>query len=889
MRVLEMELENFSRIFTGVNKTKLKINFTLNTNRLNLFVGENGTGKTAVMSCIHPFAFNPSLDNRDNSELILPNKNGKKIWKCMHDGKIYEVTHIYTRRQDSITVKSYISEDGEELNETGLVGTFLQVVEEKLHINETFLSLLALGNNITGFIDMSPTKRKEFFSKLFKELDLYGKYYKKISNDAKYMSSILTNIESKLKRYAGYNIDELQDKLNQLKNKHKSIEDEIISNATYKGSLNNKLSEEADVIKDYESKQNQMMQLVDDIKKLSNSISSSDITNVKSMENTLNKLRDGINDLNIKIAGIESDIKVRLDIIDSKRNSLSTAEVNKSTIYYGDKYDDLLKMQTSLQVEIDEIKNKLKGIVIPPFNKDDLIRANIYLDEMQSMYCTSLVLYGNRETVLSLFDKYRSDKSIVSKLTNRYDSMSNGISSFTLINNTKYTMDYIDKSIDCEINECPYKTFYQNYMECIKNTEKESLEKLNSMKDSLRTVDDALQITSAFDNIFRYLDKNFKNIVVPKEIFNMDDFVERFIDTGCVYDNDKMIQYIDILETNHRLELNIDKYQQVTNKLDVYNNTKLLCDNIDKEISNLTIDINKLTDEIESLKVELSFQNDSRDNLKSAYNIMESEIESIKLIISKRQDLESVKNDLKSMDNIITNINKLKDNLNMCINKERELSEKSRLLANDITNVDVVIRDIQKLKFEERELNEKYDVVSEIKKALSPTKGIPVIFIETFMTQMVSSVNELLDKVYNGNLRLVDKPVVIDGKEFKITVNENEFKIPYIKKGTYVNDIKSASQGERSLISLAISFTLIKLYMGEYNLMLLDEMDTNLDERSRYKYIIIIDAYLDSINAEQAFMVSHNNMFDSYPVDLIQTSEYDSSSMQSVSNIIKIY
>jgi DNA repair exonuclease SbcCD ATPase subunit len=89
-----------------------------------------------------------------------------------------------------------------------------------------------------------------------------------------------------------------------------------------------------------------------------------------------------------------------------------------------------------------------------------------------------------------------------------------------------------------------------------------------------------------------------------------------------------------------------------------------------------------------------------------------------------------------------------------------------------------------------------------------------------------------------------------------------------------IDDVSHCSQGEESFISIALSFALIEQSIKKYNIMLLDEIDATLDSTNRALFLNILEDYLDMINSEQVFMVSHNNMFDNYPVDVIMTSDY---------------
>ena len=87
-----------------------------------------------------------------------------------------------------------------------------------------------------------------------------------------------------------------------------------------------------------------------------------------------------------------------------------------------------------------------------------------------------------------------------------------------------------------------------------------------------------------------------------------------------------------------------------------------------------------------------------------------------------------------------------------------------------------------------------------------------------------------------------------------------------------MKDVKYASQGELSFLSIALSFGLSSQSLSRYNIMLLDEIDGPLDNRNREKFIRILENQIDRIGSEQSFLITHNNMFSSYPVDIIDLS-----------------
>src|SRR5699024_4860794 len=98
------------------------------------------------------------------------------------------------------------------------------------------------------------------------------------------------------------------------------------------------------------------------------------------------------------------------------------------------------------------------------------------------------------------------------------------------------------------------------------------------------------------------------------------------------------------------------------------------------------------------------------------------------------------------------------------------------------------------------------------------------------------------------------------------------FTIPFYNHGTLIRDVKYASQGELSFLSIALSFALATQAMSKYNIMLLDEIDGPLDKSNRVKFINVLENQIDRISSEQNFLITHNDMFSGYPVDIIDLS-----------------
>ena len=196
--------------------------------------------------------------------------------------------------------------------------------------------------------------------------------------------------------------------------------------------------------------------------------------------------------------------------------------------------------------------------------------------------------------------------------------------------------------------------------------------------------------------------------------------------------------------------------------------------------------------------------------------------------------------------------------------------------VKEYSDNDYKLKSYESLSSELNSYNETYEEMTLVKQALSSKEGIPLLYIEIYLKSIQEITNDLLNIIYNDELYIE-----------KFNISADEFKIPYVKKGTSIHDVCSASQGEKSFISLALSFALTYQSISRYNIMLLDEIDSTLDTSNREKFLQILEKQIDMIDSEQIFVISHNNMFNAYPIDVINTKNKINSDNK-LSNYIKI-
>jgi DNA repair exonuclease SbcCD ATPase subunit len=211
---------------------------------------------------------------------------------------------------------------------------------------------------------------------------------------------------------------------------------------------------------------------------------------------------------------------------------------------------------------------------------------------------------------------------------------------------------------------------------------------------------------------------------------------------------------------------------------------------------------------------------------------------------------------------------------------ESELLSSRHMIDNINSEIQKLVSRIDQYKSLKKELdlyNKKYDEMTLVKEALSSKKGMSLYYIKNYLGNTEDITNELLDIAYNGQ-------IYIDN--FKIT--PTEFTIPFYNRGKLIKDVKYASQGEISFLSIALSFGLASQTLSKYNIMLLDEIDGPLDTTNREKFIKIMENQIERIGSEQSFLITHNDMFSSYPVDVLDLNFDNQEKKYELANYIEI-
>lgn len=205
------------------------------------------------------------------------------------------------------------------------------------------------------------------------------------------------------------------------------------------------------------------------------------------------------------------------------------------------------------------------------------------------------------------------------------------------------------------------------------------------------------------------------------------------------------------------------------------------------------------------------------------------------------------------------------DSINMkLVQLKKELSD----VTSNANRLTTVLNDIRFTKEEYDRVIQEKEYLTYMVKATSSKDGIPLEMVKSFINDCVFIINDLIQDIFDDDVEIV-----------RFDINE-DFTIPYKKNGELISDVSKASQGQKSILSLAISFAIVQktmqMYQNHgyiYNIPLLDEADGALYKNDRMKIIAVLMKHAKAINSSQIFLITHNSNYSNYNVGVITTSD----------------
>lgn len=865
MWIKHAHFENFAHLESGLHKNVVDLDFVNMTNIITLLIGPMGSGKTALLGHLQPWASFGLLDERNSDNIIIPEKDGLKTLELVDNDCIYKIKHVWKWTKDHHALKSYICKNGEELNPNGNVSSFKDIVETELGIDQNYLRLIRIGPNVGNIINLTSTERKNYFAQMLSSTEIYLsilKYVKDLSRTITAQSQLLS------KKIGNVTEDDIQNMRIDLEQLRRNIDRKVSDQRKVTEKIF-KLRAENDVIGystlaefdlSIEKENHKLRKLTDEIDSTHERITKleGEYGNDRTINREVGKCDSDLSNNARLIASFESEI---MDLNDKlaklRKMRLSCANT--------DHIDELRNMYIEYVNTIGQLKEELYNFKCPYTSTE----IKLLMSDLQtvSQLIANAVDYDAGSIKMMISD----DGSALSYAKNQIGILQGKLINLQKkLNNVHYIQNYdvADqlKEPTCGCYEsCPYYTTHPNTIkaESTSMSISKEYEEINNKIDSVnKKIEGYLQYPTIF-NVVKKARSAF-NETLPKlkklGVCINDSFYKVMTNGNkrVWYDIDELSHILDKCDKRERLAVMESKIASIKAEIDMYD-------------SNNLDDINNQIETCES----------TLESFKSNINKIEEEN---RLIKAHRAELEEYLAQLIDIEAIKTKFNTLVNDRSALVDKISDMTKKRVIFENNLSKLsdltaeeEILTTDITVLSNEESKLSrkiedyvqtmgelngmlDKLNYINLIRDASSPKEGIPLIYVKMFLDDCVDTINEMVSMVFDD----------LEILEFDI---EHDFAIPYRKGNMIMPDIKSASQGERAIISLALSFALMRKGISRYNILLLDEVDGPLHAAGREQFLLILSQHIKAIGAEQVFFITHNNCFEGYPVNIIATGD----------------
>ena len=870
MKIIRLILENFAPILAGTGKEKICIDLSQSDYLINVFIGKIGSGKTYILSHLQPFATVGTMDVRNAEDPIIDGKDGYKEIIYEMNGSQYVIQHQYTWNGKTHSKKSFIQKDEVELNPNGNQSSFNEIIQLEFGIDQSFLKLMRLGANVINFTNMKATERKSYIASLLKDTEFYLMLYKHWSADLRVLNTKVTVLMNKLNTFGRETPEKLDTQMENLEDERRDLQDKIEKKKQKKMELKAEIStylhgktyqEFTQDRKNLDALRMDTEEKLSDIQKLLHKFKDSpELTTVSKeigkYDSLVSSCNEKLDQLEVSFQECEKELNRKSDQKAISGDS-SHMETLKQT------YSDLKEKAHQYERRLEHFQCKYSSSFLSSL-VEELNLVNVLIHEI-TQYNVEMIekVYWSDSTI----NQYSKNKIEILEKTKMKIQRE--------INNLKFSENYVPperlyRPPFCPTKACPYFQSHP-YMIQKKNPDKnENLEKIRKYQDQLNDLDVDIYRYEEYPVIYskicslRVYWKKF--VPILEEIQAIKETDLRVVLTRSNhqvwYDYDKIINTIERLEIRDKyLELT-ESMKTIRTELNRMDMTKI--ETLDFEIGKLKEQREKLISEIAKTEKE---RMENEEKLKS--------LNELYLELSQKSEYESQEERYQNQ------LGKVKEELTELAKQSEQIQENSELIQKIDRDVITLSDSFQKILLAIDKLRAKMNDISYTRKeldellqeqkwmtymvdAVGSKKGIPMEMVRLFFESCRDSINDMLYMVTEDDFYL---------EEFDI--GTDEFLIPFTANGRTVGDISQASQGQSSIASTAISFSIVKkLSSVEYTIPLLDEMDAPLHKKDKRKFISITMQYLKDIGSEQCFIITHDeNLFDGYPVQVIMTTD----------------
>ena len=780
-------------------------------NNIQVIIGPNGVGKSQLLKELSPL---PADINKNY------NSNGYKYIELEHNNYIYKL------RSDN---KHSFLQNDIELNPGGTKKVQLELVKQHFNITPQIFDILL---NITKFTNMSPADRKYYLSECSTvdytfPITVYNKLktkHRDILGAIKMLQEDIVKSESLVLK---------QEDIDILK-KNKSLLESVINHIVSLYDHN---------VKDFRENK------TDKLDKLTRTVE-----NTLIRKNTKRSIKQLTND----IAIYSNEIKNKTERLNIVKKDIDLIENMKST-------DDVKTLVSKIETLDKELKALHKLDYVGCDATVDYSACRIYISrykyELTNML-NSIVEYDYERTMSNEEKtKIKEDKN---KLENTIRHIENKIS---LIDKEIETIQHIEshtEEVSCPVCNNAFLPGHEANKKRLEELDKERIELLKKKEETYKEYD---KIDKIVNNII-IVEKTIESInIMSRNYDKILIFIRNLFTNKKIWSDSivSILSYLEKIDNDFHIWIDIhdktilkDKYlhqlevaRELEKKNIDINNTKI--ESLEKELIELTKDINSLNVKLTDSTIELNIANKLEDETIELVNLLGEYKRDFKYEIKKERNkyLTNLSNELRTL-----------------------LMEIETKLSNMNFNNVKLERDKKTL----REYIEKEKVLSKVLKELSPSEGLIAKSINSFINVFIKEMNSVINSIWTYEVELLPCEITDENDlnyKFKVKINNDEI----------IEDISKLSSSLQEIVNLAFRIVFGK-YMKLDVPLFLDEFGSTFDKAHRTSAYHVIDKIITS-DFNQIFIVCHYeslygsfknvdfNVLDTSNIELESISKYN--------------
>ena len=809
------------------------------TSPVTAFLGTNGCGKSSLLRALTPYP--PARTEFGN--------NGKITKVLEHNGSVYELVSDFSNSASPHSFKK----DGVELNLSGTTDTQKDLIEENFGITK-LLDEIAAGD--IKICQTSKSDRKNLFSSMYPgDLSFVLDYHKQVCSQSRACANQLKLLKSREAAIRSSLIDK----------------SEIDRFSTFKESATNvvKVIDKCMIILEEEIKHYESMRsnysLPDGNDEL---FSSENIGEV--LSNLKNKFLGTIRSIKDKCklpSNSEKDLlisqkyhqmtseatKKRMSVLSAQIDDISS-ELSRFIAYKeaSTSASEKNSLETRFRIcsdELTSVASKLGSVTSAPISSNDISGIESELIPMVSRWVEVFNSESSKlmpqEELSELSVRIEHSKMILN--TEIGSSLSQIASEIANIDDKLARLTRNSYPESCR-EICQLRLTVEENIASAKRRREDLIQRRKDIHDQAIELNRFINENSPIIGKQTRLHIDVRRLVgwlnqygVYSVVFGNEDPIS-FCNDHCLEIVNKLVNACSVSRfviRRDELRAEIDSIQKTLEKLSETKQLQMSMNIIDSTIADRESKLDIGIKELESLESNLKEEDEISDEINEAillrreFDIRSKDaeriinLERIDLIVDfdkgLMRDLESAKFDINSelfsINEVLNNQKKYLDILESEILPTTEKIEKDKTVLDAIAN------------------------------GLSPTDGLPCIYLIRFINRLITRANKVIAKVWMYGMEMIylDEK---DSLDFSIKVR--------IRGSSSVKDISTLSVGQQTIANLAMSIAIMQERdLFSWMAIRLDEVDTGLIDEHRTRLVCMLSDLIEKEKIRQMFLVNH--------------------------------